>query len=142
MAKFSMSRFFGVDDDYEDEPEALQETQSQAINASSKPVHRDSNKVVALNAPRPTMNKISLYEPRLYADVQEIASHLLSQQAVIVNFARIDDPTARRIVDFLTGTVFAIDGDIERIGDGIFLCTPKNFEISGDLSASLNDKLK
>ncbi|WP_252898895.1 cell division protein SepF [Secundilactobacillus odoratitofui] len=95
-----------------------------------------------MNAPRPSVNKIALFEPRLYADVQEIASQLLNQQAVIVNFARIDDATGRRIVDFLTGTVFAIDGDIERVGDAIFLCTPKNFEVSGDLSASLGDKLK
>ncbi|MTV82911.1 DUF552 domain-containing protein [Lactobacillus sp. CRM56-3] len=144
MAKFSMSHFFGVDDDYENDAQTPDETQpatnqSTALNRRSQ---HDDNKVVSLNAPRATVNKIALFEPRIYADVQDVASQLLNQQAVIVNFARIDDATARRIVDFLTGTVFAIDGDIERIGDAIFLCTPKNFEITGDLSASLGEKLK
>ncbi|KRK98300.1 cell division protein [Secundilactobacillus odoratitofui DSM 19909 = JCM 15043] len=144
MGKFSMSRFFGVDE-YDNDAEAPQHEREQVAEkpeTATRRVHHDSNKVVSLNAPRPSVNKIALFEPRLYADVQEIASQLLNQQAVIVNFARIDDATGRRIVDFLTGTVFAIDGDIERVGDAIFLCTPKNFEVSGDLSASLGDKLK
>lgn len=143
MAKFSMSRFFGVDDDYEgDTDETFENQESASQSAAPRRSQHDDSKVVSLNAPRATVNKISLFEPRLYADVQDIARQLLNQQAVIVNFARIDDETARRIVDFLTGTVFAIDGDIERIGDAIFLCTPKNYEVTGDLSASLGETLK
>ncbi|GAX03602.1 cell division protein SepF [Secundilactobacillus pentosiphilus] len=148
MGKFSMSRFFGMDDNYEEDAEASQDTQQQAADESiAHDLHQrhNDNKVVSLNAPRAAASqssKISLFEPRLYADVQDIAKQLLNQQAVIVNFGRIDDDNARRIVDFLTGTVFAIDGDIERIGDAIFLCTPKNFEITGDLSATLGKKLK
>ncbi|MFC6255304.1 cell division protein SepF [Secundilactobacillus hailunensis] len=149
MGKFSMSRFFGMDDNYEDDAEVSQDTQQpvtdQSLAHNLHPRH-DDNKVVSLNAPRTATNskasKIALVEPRLYSDVQDIASQLLKQQAVIVNFSRIDDANARRIIDFLTGTVFAIDGDIERIGDAIFLCTPKNFEITGDLSATLGEKLK
>ncbi|GAA3616158.1 cell division protein SepF [Secundilactobacillus similis] len=143
MGKFSMSRFFGIDDDYETDEQQVEPSQEptepQSVVAK-RPRH--DNKVVSINAPRPGVNKISLYEPRLYSDVQEIASQLLANQAVIVNFSRIDDATARRIVDFLTGTVYAIDGDIERIGNPIFLCTPHNFEISGDLSASINETFK
>lgn len=148
MGKFSMSRFFGMDDNYEEDAEASQDTQQRVADESiAHQLHQrhDDNKVVSLNAPRSAASqssKISLFEPRLYADVQDIAKQLLNQQAVIVNFGRIDDDSARRIVDFLTGTVFAIDGDIERIGDAIFLCTPKNFEITGDLSATLGEKLK
>lgn len=147
MGKFSMSRFFGMDDNDEDDAEISQDTQQQIADqplAHNFHQHHDDNKVVSLNASRTASkaSKISLFEPRLYADVQDIASQLLNQQAVIVNFGRIDDANARRIVDFLTGTVFAIDGDIERIGDAIFLCTPKNFEITGDLSATLGEKLK
>ncbi|MCH5463130.1 cell division protein SepF [Lactobacillus sp. LC28-10] len=148
MGKFSMSRFFGMDDNYEDDADVSQDTRQQLADQSlAHNLHQrhDDNKIVSLNASRNTANpasKISLFEPRLYADVQEIAKQLLNQQAVIVNFSRINDADARRIVDFLTGTVFAIDGDIERIGDAIFLCTPKNFEITGDLSATLGQKLK
>lgn len=97
----------------------------------------DNNKVVPMNGSRARTSQISLYEPRLYADVKQIATQLLNNRAVIVNFSQMEPKVAGRIVDFLNGTVFAIDGDIKRIGKEIFLCTPKNFEVSGDLSTNL-----
>ena len=97
----------------------------------------DNNNVVPMNQSRSRTSQISLYEPRLYADVKQIATQLLNNRAVIVNFSEMDPKVAGRIVDFLNGTVFAIDGDIKRIGKEIFLCTPKNFEVSGDLSTNL-----
>lgn len=80
------------------------------------------------------LSQIALYEPRLYADVRQIATQLLKGQAVIVNFTQMDDKSAKRVVDFLNGATFAIDGGIKRIGKEIFLCTPKNYEVSGNLS--------
>ena len=80
------------------------------------------------------LSQIALYEPRLYADVRQIATQLLKGQAVIVNFTQMDDKNAKRVVDFLNGATFAIDGGIKRIGKEIFLCTPKNYEVSGNLS--------
>lgn len=80
------------------------------------------------------LSQIDLYEPRLYADVRQIATQLLKGQAVIVNFTQMDDKNAKRVVDFLNGATFAIDGGIKRIGKEIFLCTPKNYEVSGNLS--------
>lgn len=50
-------------------------------------------------------SKIALFEPKIYSDVKEIATQLLKNQAVIINFDHVDDEMARRIVDFLTGTV-------------------------------------
>ena len=92
-----------------------------------------------MNSIRQRSSQIALYEPRLYADVKQIASQLLNDRAVIVNFSQMDGKVASRIVDFLNGTVFAIDGDIKRIGKEIFLCTPKNFEVSGNLSDTLKN---
>ena len=80
------------------------------------------------------LSQIALYEPRLYADVRQIATQLLKGQAVIVNFTQMDDKNAKRVVDFLNGATFAIDGGIKRIGKEIFLCTQKNYEVSGNLS--------
>lgn len=99
----------------------------------------DGRKVVSMNGVRQRSSKIALYEPRLYADVKQIAGQLLNDRAVIVNFTQMDTKVASRIVDFLNGTVFAIGGDIKRIGKEIFLCTPKNFEISGHLSDTLKN---
>lgn len=58
---------------------------------------------------------------------------------MIVNFTQMDTNVAARLVDFLNGTVFAIDGEMKRIGKEIFLCTPKNYEISGSLTSNLKN---
>ena len=70
-------------------------------------------------------------EPRVYAEAQDIADQLKNRKAVVVNLQRIEHDQARRIVDFLSGTVYAIGGDIQKIGTDIFLCTPDNVEVSG-----------
>lgn len=116
------------------------ETEYYDDNPQTAPV--DNNKVVPMTASRARASQITLYEPRLYADVKQIATQLLNSRAVIVNFSQMDSKVAARIVDFLNGTVFAIDGDIKRIGKEIFLCTPKNFEVSGDLSTEVSATLK
>jgi cell division inhibitor SepF len=94
----------------------------------------NAENVVPMNQPRQrpqrsTQAKITICEPRAYAEVQSIASKIFRGEAVLINFHLIDEKQAGRIVDFLTGTVYAIDGDIQRAGDEIFLCTPKNMEI-------------
>ena len=76
-------------------------------------------------------SKVVLIEPRVYAEAQDIADHLKNRKAVVVNLQRIDHDQARRIVDFLSGTVYAIGGDIQKIGRDIFLCTPDNVEVTG-----------
>lgn len=113
----------------------------------NEPVQTPKNNVVSIKNAKQRGNQLSriaLYEPRLYTDVKQIAEQLLNNQAVIVNFTQMEDKNAKRVVDFLNGTTFAIQGDIKRIGKEIFLCTPKNFEVSGNLSTGLrvdNDDL-
>ena len=68
-----------------------------------------------------------------------IAKHLFAEEAVLVNFTLVEEDQARRIVDFLTGTVYALDGDIQRVGNEIFLCTP-NMEIDSATAQSLANK--
>ncbi|GBG93943.1 cell division protein SepF [Ligilactobacillus salitolerans] len=78
--------------------------------------------------------KIMLFEPGIFSDVKAIASRLLSGEAVVVNFQKMDNQQARRVVDFLSGVTFAIDGEISRIGEAIFLCTPHDFTVEGDIT--------
>ncbi|HEY9581919.1 MAG TPA: cell division protein SepF [Savagea sp.] len=78
--------------------------------------------------------EVFLTEPRVYAEAQEIADQLLQKKAVIVNLQRIDREQALRIVDFLSGTVYSLNGDIQRVGTDIFLCTPENVEVGGEIT--------
>lgn len=60
-------------------------------------------------------------EPRAYSEAMAIAKRIIAGEATLVNFHLVEEKQARRIVDFLTGTVYALDGDIKRVGDEIFL---------------------
>lgn len=81
--------------------------------------------------------KVTVLEPRTYTEAKKIAQCVFRNEIVIVNFHLIEESQARRIVDFLTGAVFGLDGDIQRIGDEMFLCTPPNMEIDSTVAKSL-----
>lgn len=79
-------------------------------------------------------SKMVLLEPRAYSESQQIVDFLKSRNAVVVNLKRVTSDQAKRIVDFLSGTIYAIGGDIQKIGGGIFLCTPNNINIQGKIT--------
>ena len=85
--------------------------------------------------------KMILLEPRAYSESQQIADHLKSGNTVVVNMKRVTADQAKRIVDFLSGTVYALSGDLQKIGAGIFLCTPKDVNVEGAITDD-DDKSK
>lgn len=142
--KFSLSKFFGMNDDYDDDDNyqksnSVAQRQPQAAHpvAPQRPV--DTRKVVAMRSAT-NSSHITICEPRIYSDAKGIAKQITSGDAVIVNFARVDEAQAQRIVDFLNGTAFAVGGESKRIGEEIFLCTPHNFEVTGDVAANLGNQ--
>lgn len=99
-----------------------------------------TNNIVSLQAAMNSKgSKVVLVEPRVYAEAQDIAEHLKNKRAAIVNLQRIEREQGIRIIDFLSGTVYALGGDIQRIGKDIFLCTPDNVEVSGEISNFILD---
>ncbi|RIN91774.1 cell division protein SepF [Mammaliicoccus sciuri] len=82
-------------------------------------------------------SKMCLFEPRVFSDTQDIADELKNRRTTLVNLQRIDKVSAKRIIDFLSGTVYAIGGDIRRVGTDIFLCTPDNVEVAGSITEQL-----
>ncbi len=84
--------------------------------------------------------KMILLEPRAFSESQQIADHLKKRNTVVVNMKRVTSEQAKRIIDFLSGTVYAIGGDLQKIGVGIFLCTPKNVNVEGSISDEDNNK--
>lgn len=79
-------------------------------------------------------SKMILVEPRAYSESQQIADHLKRRNSVVVNLKRVTNDQARRIIDFLSGTLYAIGGELQRLGNGIYLCTPKNVNVEGRIS--------
>lgn len=79
-------------------------------------------------------NKTILVEPRAFSEAQQIADYLKAKNQVVVNFKRVTSDVSKRIMDFLNGIVYAIDGTMQKLGPGIVLCAPKGFEIEGNIS--------
>ena len=88
----------------------------------------------ALKEADKTGNKMILLEPRAYSESQQIADHLKNRNSVVVNLKRVTSDQAKRIIDFLSGCVYSIGGKMQKIGVGIYLCTPKNVNIQGKIS--------
>jgi cell division inhibitor SepF len=135
--KSKFKSFFFLEDEYDEHEEEEQEELEPMIKHQKQPVKQaikpQTQNVVSLQSVQKS-SKVILVEPRVYSEAQEISDHLKSRRAVIVNLQRIDHDQAKRIVDFLSGTVYAIGGDIQKIGPSIFLCTPDNVEIAGNIS--------
>ena len=79
-------------------------------------------------------SKMILLEPRAYSESQQIADYLKKRNTVVVNLKRVTPDQGKRIIDFVSGCLYAIGGSMQKLGDGIFLCTPKNICIQGKMT--------
>ncbi len=128
-----MKTFFALEDEEYEYEEQYVEEEKVPAKVNKHDQQQKQQNIVSLQSIQKS-SKLVLLEPRAYADAQEIADHLKNRRGVVVNLQRISPDQARRIVDFLSGTVYAIGGDIQRIGSNIFLCTPDNVDVSGSIS--------
>ena len=77
--------------------------------------------------------EVVLFRPGSFNDTSKAADDLRSHKAVIVNMENVDKAMARRVVDFLSGCVYALDGDVKKIAQSAYLFCPHNMDIVGDL---------
>ena len=74
--------------------------------------------------------KVVVIEPKSFDDVQQVANSLKEKKPVVINFEHTDAEVAHRIIDFISGTTYAIAGDIKKLGHNVFLCAPSNVSVS------------
>jgi len=74
--------------------------------------------------------KVMVVEPVSFDDAQHVAEHLKSRKPVVVNLENTDADVAKRMIDFVSGTTYALSGSIQKIGNHIFLCAPNNVDVS------------
>ncbi|ADC48189.1 cell division protein [Alkalihalophilus pseudofirmus OF4] len=142
--KKKFKRFFELEDDVREYEEVVEEASEDEIEPTPQRGKKSSDKqqaanVVSLQSVQKGA-KVILVEPRTYDEAQEIADHLKSRKAVIINLQRVSHDQAKRVVDFLSGTVYAIGGDIQKLGQNIFLCTPDNVDVSGTITEMMQDQ--
>ncbi|WP_456275570.1 cell division protein SepF [Bacillus sp. AK128] len=139
--KSKFKNFFALDEeyDYNDHDQADPE-EDMVVSRSAKHQPPAKQNVVSLQSVQKNSSKMILFEPRTYSEAQEIADHLKNRRSVVINLQRISHDQAIRIVDFLSGTVYAIGGDIQKIGSNIFLCTPDNVDVTGSISDYIQEE--
>ena len=129
MALDKLKTLFGGDEESGEEIGADEE-----FYTTSREEYHEENGVAG--------SKMMLLEPRAYSESQQIADYLKGRTAVVVNLKRVTPDQAKRIVDFLSGTIYAIGGDLQKLGGGIFLCTPNNVNVEGKISDDANSSTK
>ena len=130
------------DDFEEDEPASHSPAKRPAFNPDvdlDQPVERrrGSAKVVNINAT--AQMQVVLAKPDRFDMVSEIADHLRSKHAVVLNLEATNKDIARRLVDFLSGCAYALDGKIKKIAVSTYLITPYNVDIVGDVIDELEN---
>lgn len=111
------------DDEYEYSDEAIDDEREEV----AKPVKLSKLKV--------SESEMIICEPLSYSESQSIADYILSNRSIVINLHKITPDQAKRIIDFLSGTVYAIGGTIQKIGDDIFLLAPKEVNVKGKVDS-------
>ena len=132
------------DYDYEDDFEEPVKESSRSLFDDRKDDRREDrrsedrhNKVVNIHAT--TQLKVVLVKPERFENASEIADHLKEKRTVVLNLESTNKDVARRLVDFLSGCAYALDGKIKKIAISTYIITPYNVDIVGDLIDELEN---
>ena len=97
---------------------------------------RRSNQANVTAFPGAYSGKLIVYRPVSYEDTQNIIDNLKAQKAVIVNMEQIDVEVAQRILDFMSGASYAVNGRVYKVSSRIFIVAPANINIVGSSDGS------
>ncbi|MGI6541877.1 MAG: cell division protein SepF [Limnochordia bacterium] len=110
--------------------------QGRVINMPSKESRRRSGaanpNITAVPGGGIRMRMV-VVEPTSFDEVQSICDHLKERRPVIVSVEDLDKELSKRIIDFVSGTTYAIDGNIQRVGESIFIFTPSGVQVEADV---------
>ena len=122
------------DDEFEDRP------LRRNASAPSRPAQPSSSGRKGSNRLMSNGMEVCVIKPTAFEDAKEITETLLENRTVVLNIEGLDMNVAQRIIDFTSGSTFAIEGNLQMISNYIYLVTPKSVEISGDFQEALAGK--
>ena len=114
----------------EEEDDDFGFTPAPVASTASTPATGFNGRVVSSNK-----TAIVLFRPTSFNDTSKAAEELKTNKAVVVNMENVDKAMARRVVDFLSGCVFSLDGTVKKIAQSAYLFCPRNVEVHGDLES-------
>lgn len=125
-------------EDYEEEREAAPAPRRQS--AANKITH--INQSVSRRVSGGNGMEVCVIKPTSVEDAREITETLLANRTVVLNLEGLDVDIAQRIIDFTSGSCYAISGNLQKISHYIFIITPSSVDISGDIQDIFNDSLE
>ena len=130
MKKFN--NLFVNEDDFEDE--VVEKSSAPVEKQKVKNIKKDVpvGKNVETVIPPAKTNNVILTEPLVFADSKDIIDDIKRNKVVIINLSKLDLETADRLLDFISGGIYALGARLKTIGEDIYLCVPNGVEVSGD----------
>ena len=123
-------------DDYENEIDEEEEEEVRRVVPQEKPAQAQRSSVSMSSSAL----EMKVVKPVKYEEVTQIAEYLLQRHTVVLNLEDTNNDTIKRIIDFLSGVVFAIRGDIKRVANSTYIVTPSGVNVSGDQMAETVEK--
>ncbi|MBR5218500.1 MAG: cell division protein SepF [Clostridia bacterium] len=127
---------FGPEEDFDDFEESTEEVARPAKNEFFSTVKKPTSDRV-VNIPATTQLEVAVVQPKAYEDAREIADRLKSKKAVVINLEDMGKEDAIKVLDFVSGVVYALEGEIQKVSSGIFLIAPYNVSIASDIKDEL-----
>ena len=129
------------DDDFEGyEDEEMQDEMEEEIIEPVIPGKKNSTNNKVVNIHTSASAKIIISKPMVYDDAMEICDSLKSRKIVVINTSAIENKIAQRLLDFVSGSCYALGGELQEISKGVYLLSPSNVEVTSELKNELNSK--
>ncbi|MGG7163980.1 cell division protein SepF [Clostridium ihumii] len=133
----------GVQDDIDDEFDEVAATEEPVEEYSELDIenfgtNKKQNKIVNIHTA--TAAKVVIIKPQNYDEAKSIVDNLKSRKIVLVNINGIEQKIGQRILDFLIGGVYSLEGDLQQVEKGVFILCPSNVEVTNDLKNELSSK--
>ena len=128
-----MLKWIGISDEIDEEEEFLTGPQVEP----EEPTIPAGKRGKVVNIHTSTQLKVVVIQLTSFEDARDIADHLKAKKPVVINLEKLDKDVSRRVVDFLSGAVYGLDGNIQKVANGIFLIAPYNVGIMGDFKDEL-----
>lgn len=141
MAKKFMDRvlsMMGFEDDIVEEEIVEEESPKEVEHVEEGRARRGGAQVISIHSQK--QMKVVIMEPKSFDEAQSIADQLKNRRPVIVNLESAERNLAKRIVDFVCGTAYALNGSMQKVGNGIFLFVPNNVDIAGEAKEEVGEK--
>lgn len=129
-----MLKWIGISDEEDYEEEVAE----REIVEDDEPVVPTGKKGKVVSLQSATQMKVVVVQLSTFEDAKDIADHLKTKKPIVINLENLDQDVSRRVVDFLSGVVYGVDGSIQKVANGIFLIAPATVGIMGNF----NDELR